>query len=671
MQFIRNSLIRQFLFGVVSALIIMSFLSALFQVNKVDNDSKIAQQLEVNRMLNQLQDKISNMLYSRNNQLDAIFTHPNTIEGIASIQQRGIAFGDHSELTPVTAYFQQLIKLDPSVVNLFFTTTATWEYYDQVRKNEDPDYYINQRPFWQEFLSQMNHYVNDPYRDNDGKFLMTFRSPIYDADKQLIGTAGLDLDLQQVNEELASLQSNYDGLEVFVVSDSGLMVSFPSMKQQMEKMKVDVLDTKEIDKVYQSYQAGGFKDLWQNYSQKQQMEHQVDFNDQSYQVFMRKYDREVPEVNWSIAVMLPTDAINAPVSDAIWENVTSIFLFTLSLGIFVWFFTRWQFKPLNEIQEAMVDISQGSADLTQRIRIKRADEIGQLAQAFNAFVEKIQVMVDESNQLAVQFTQDAKVALDDTNSTRDLIEQQKGQLANVASASVEMDQTTEHVAKRTEEISHISSSTRNGVASGVDKIEQASGQMASLAEQTKSAADVVAELETETNSIGEVVEVIRGIAEQTNLLALNAAIEAARAGEQGRGFAVVADEVRNLASRTQDSTTHIHEIVAKLQKSALNAVSAMNNSQIEANEGKEFTLSIIPIFQEILGSMTDLEQHMVDIASTISEQSSTAAEMNRLIVDVDEIASETVEKSTHLAQQIQSTEDKSEALLKNLGKFKF
>jgi len=671
MQFIRNSLIRQFLFGVVSALIIMSFLSALFQVNKVDNDSKIAQQLEVNRMLNQLQDKISNMLYSRNNQLDAIFTHPNTIEGIASIQQRGIAFGDHSELTPVTAYFQQLIKLDPSVVNLFFTTTATWEYYDQVRKNEDPDYYINQRPFWQEFLSQMNHYVNDPYRDNDGKFLMTFRSPIYDADKQLIGTAGLDLDLQQVNEELASLQSNYDGLEVFVVSDSGLMVSFPSMKQQMEKMKVDVLDTKEIDKVYQSYQAGGFKDLWQNYSQKQQMEHQVDFNDQSYQVFMRKYDREVPEVNWSIAVMLPTEAINAPVSDAIWENVTSIFLFTLSLGIFVWFFTRWQFKPLNEIQEAMVDISQGSADLTQRIRIKRADEIGQLAQAFNAFVEKIQVMVDESNQLAVQFTQDAKVALDDTNSTRDLIEQQKGQLANVASASVEMDQTTEHVAKRTEEISHISSSTRNGVASGVDKIEQASGQMASLAEQTKSAADVVAELETETNSIGEVVEVIRGIAEQTNLLALNAAIEAARAGEQGRGFAVVADEVRNLASRTQDSTTHIHEIVAKLQKSALNAVSAMNNSQIEANEGKEFTLSIIPIFQEILGSMTDLEQHMVDIASTISEQSSTAAEMNRLIVDVDEIASETVEKSTHLAQQIQSTEDKSEALLKNLGKFKF
>ncbi|TPH14671.1 methyl-accepting chemotaxis protein [Litorilituus lipolyticus] len=671
MQFIRNSLIRQFLFGVVSALIIMSFLSALFQINKVDNDSKIAQQLEVNRMLNQLQDKISNMLYSRNNQLDAIFTHPNTIQGIASIQQRGIAFDGHPELTPVTTYFQQLIKLDPSVVNLFFTTTATWEYYDQVRKNEDPDYYINQRPFWQEFLSQMNHYVNDPYRDNDGKFLMTFRSPIYDTDKQLIGTAGLDLDLQQVNEELASLQSNYDGLEVFVVSDSGLMVSFPSMRQQMEKMRVDVLDTKEIDKVYQSYQAGGFENLWQNYNQKQQMDHQVDFNGQSYQVFMRKYDREVPEVNWSIAVMLPTEAIDAPVSDAIWENVTSIFLFTLSLGIFVWFFTRWQFKPLNEIQEAMVDISQGSADLTQRIRIKRADEIGQLAQAFNAFVEKIQVMVDESNQLAVQFTHDAKVALDDTNSTRDLIEQQKGQLANVASASVEMDQTTEHVAKRTEEISHISSSTRNGVASGVDKIEQASGQMARLAEQTKSAADVVAELEIETNSIGEVVEVIRGIAEQTNLLALNAAIEAARAGEQGRGFAVVADEVRNLASRTQDSTTHIHEIVAKLQTSALNAVSAMNNSQLEANEGKEFTLSIIPIFQEILGSMTDLEQHMVDIASTISEQSSTAAEMNRLIVDVDEIASETVEKSTHLAKQIQSTEDKSEALLQNLGKFKF
>jgi len=671
MLFIRKSLTRQFMFGIITALVLLSFVSALIQVNKVDEQSEKALELEVNRMLNQLQDKISNMLFSRNNQLDAIFTNPSTITGIESIQQRGIGITEHPKLVPVSKYFQELIKLDPSVVNLFFTTTATWEYYDQVRKAEDPDYYINQRPFWQEFLGQMNHYVNDPYRDNDGKFLMTFRSPIYNADQKLIGTAGLDLDLQQVNQELAALQSSYSGLKVFVMSDSGLMVSFPFMKEQMEKMNVDVLETKSIDQVYQAYGAKGFSELWQNFSNKKQIKHELSFNDQSYQVYMRKYDRKVPEVHWSIAVMIPTQAVKAPVSDAIWDNILSIVIFTTVLGIFVWLFIRWQLKPLSNIQEAMQDISEGSADLTQRINIKRSDELGQLAQAFNAFVEKIQLMVKDSNQLAQQFSQDAKEALNDTQTTTQLIEQQKGQLANVASASVEMDQTTEHVAKRTEEISHISSATRDGVASGVNRIEQSSDKMAKLAQQTKSAALVVAELESETNAIGEVVEVIRSIAEQTNLLALNAAIEAARAGEQGRGFAVVADEVRNLASRTQESTTHIHQIVAKLQTSAQNAVTEMNNSQQDAEQGEEFTLSIIPTFQEILGSMTDLEQHMVDIASTISEQSSTAAEMNRLIVDVDEIASETVAKSESLSNKIQLTEDKSEQLVANLSRFKF
>lgn len=671
MKFIRKSLIRQFMFGIISVLMVLSVVLGLIQVKKVDQQSDADLQLEVNRMLNQLQDKISNMLFARNNQLDAIFTHPNTISAIESIQQRGIGITDHPKLVPVSQYFRQLIELDPSLVNLFFTTTATWEYYDQERKAEDPDYYINQRPFWQEFLGQMNHYVNDPYRDNDGKFLMTFRSPIYNADKTLIGSAGLDLDLEQVNKELAALQSRYSGLEVFVMSDSGLMVSFPSMKGQMQKMNVDVLETKAIDNVYESHGVQGFSQLWQNFHQDKKMQHQVTFNNKRYQVYMRKYDRQVPEVHWSIAVMIPTQAVNAPVADAIWDNVLSIIMFTVILGVFVWFFTRWQLKPLSGIQEAMKDISEGSADLTQRIDMKRADELGQLALAFNAFVEKIQLMVKDSSVLANQFAHDAQGALDDTEATKHFIEQQKSQLANVASASVEMDQTTEHVAKRTEEISHISSATRDGVASGVRKIEQSSENMANLALQTQSAAEVVAELESETNAIGEVVEVIRAIAEQTNLLALNAAIEAARAGEQGRGFAVVADEVRNLASRTQESTTHIHQIVAKLQSSAQNAAAEMQNSQHEAEQGKEFTLSIIPTFQDILSAMTDLEQHMVDIASTINEQSSTAAEMNRLIVDVDEIASSTVEKSDCLSINIQQTEQRSKRLVDNLNRFKF
>ncbi len=670
MSFIRRSLIRQFIFGILLALITFSIVSASIKVYQVDRDSNAALQLEVNRMLNQLQDKLNNLLYSRNNQLDAIFTHPATKQAIASIQNREVAFADHQQLAPVAAYFRHLKTLDPSLVNLFFTTTATWEYFDQERKTEDPDYYINKRPFWQEFLAQMNHYVNDPYRDNDGKFLMTFRAPLFDAQQQLIGTVGLDLDLQEVNQELAALQSSFPGLEVFVLSDSGLMVSFPKMESQMQKKGVEVLEAKAIDSVYGEFGASGFAQLWQSFDDKRKLEHELSWQNQPYRVFMRKFDRDVPEVHWSIAVMLPQQAIDAAVSSEVEQNMLSILLFCIALGLFVWAYTRWQLKPLAQVQDAMVDISQGSADLTQRIEMKRLDEIGQLANAFNAFVAKIQALVADSSQTAEQINQQASAALQSTYEAKQLVEQQKNQLDSVASASTEMDQSARYVAERAGNVSTIASNTRDGVAAGVERIRNASEQMSQMANQTAQTTEVIQALENETINIGEVVEVIRAIAEQTNLLALNAAIEAARAGEQGRGFAVVADEVRNLASRTQESTRHIHNIVETLQHKAQSAVAAMNKNQGGAEQCTTYTLQTVPIFQDMLSAMTTLEQDMVEISSNISQQSQTTAQMSRLIVAIDEIASETVDKSIAQSNRSQSTEAQSKALLNKLSKFK-
>lgn len=669
MLYIKKSLTRQFIFWILITLLIITSISLVFKINTVTDKESLSLNSEVGRLLSQLDDKINTMLYSRNNQLDAIFSNPATLEAINSIETRGISANKLPGWQKLSPYFLDIVKQDPAIVEVFFTTTKTWEYYDKEGKNEDPTYYINKRPFWDEFLSQMNHYVSDPYRDHEGNILMTFRRPLHNADLEFIGTAGIDLNLEQINQGLAELTSRYAGLEVFVVSDTGVTVSFPDMSNMMLKHGVSELHVEQVDQVYQEKGAAGFTHYWKNKFQSGSQT--LQWKNADYQIFTQKLDREVPEVHWNIAVMIPQTEIDRSLNETLISDITHIALFTLVLMIFISFYTKWQLTPLDVVQKALDDIARGSADLTQRISMKRQDEIGKLAESFNIFVAKIQNLVIDSNQIALQVEKDTQRSLQATQETKNNIDDQKNQLANAASASVEMAQTSEHVAERTEDISNIATNTKNGVAEGLTVISQASEKINALVVQTEKAAEVIHDLEKKTHTIGEVVDVIQSIAEQTNLLALNAAIEAARAGEQGRGFSVVADEVRNLASRTQESTNSIHSIVSQLQESAKEAVTTIKYSQKEADQGKSLNLEVTSVFDEMYKALSLLDEHMLDVATTINQQSSTADEMNKLIINIDTLASDTVEQSNYLAEKIQLTEDKAQTLVSNLNNFKF
>lgn len=277
------------------------------------------------------------------------------------------------------------------------------------------------------------------------------------------------------------------------------------------------------------------------------------------------------------------------------------------------------------------------------------NELGVLADGFNAMKDNLKDVLGNvsgtSNHLFSAVEQLTVV----TQETEQSMDQQLNQINMVATAMNEMAATAQEVANSAESTANAAGNANHEAVDGKAVVNKTMDMINSLAEEVEQAADVLHELESNTESIGTILDVIRGIAEQTNLLALNAAIEAARAGEQGRGFAVVADEVRTLASRTQQSTQEIDEMISRLQASASKAVSSMETGRTRANETvtqvAEAGVKLDAITQSVV-SISDLSSH---IASAATEQSAVAEDINKNISIINDASSTTTENTRHIA----------------------
>ncbi|WP_373416379.1 methyl-accepting chemotaxis protein [Pseudomonas sp. ABC1] len=269
------------------------------------------------------------------------------------------------------------------------------------------------------------------------------------------------------------------------------------------------------------------------------------------------------------------------------------------------------------------------------------------------FQNTVQELAAAVEQLAAAATQTATVSAQ----TGSGIARQQLETDQVATAMHEMSATVQDVAGNAASAAHAASEADQQAISGRAVVAQTVSAIESLAEEVDRASQVIHELEQDSVNISSVVDVIRSIAEQTNLLALNAAIEAARAGEQGRGFAVVADEVRTLASRTQQSTSEIQSMIEKLQAGAANAVSVMDSSRSKAQVGKEQVSTAGHMLDQITASVTTINDMNAMIASAAEEQSAVAEEINRNVTNVSQIAEETSEASR---QNVQTSKELSQ-----------
>lgn len=316
--------------------------------------------------------------------------------------------------------------------------------------------------------------------------------------------------------------------------------------------------------------------------------------------------------------------------------------------------------------------TQNMADgnLTTRLNLKGKDEMQVIATDFNAMAEKFEALVQQivsaTSQLAAA---SEEVAVISQQSAANL-NNQRSETEQVATAMNEMSATVQEVARNAGDASGAAANADNEAKAGNSIVSQASNSIDELAHEVKNASGVINQLADDSDKIGTVLDVIKGIAEQTNLLALNAAIEAARAGEQGRGFAVVADEVRTLAGRTQESTQEIESMIDKLQTGAKNAVSAMEAGRDKASVGVEQTNQAGEALAAITRAVTTISEMNIQIASAAEEQSATTEEMNKNIININQLADETAnsaDQSTNASGEL----SRLAADLQNLvGQFK-
>ena len=355
----------------------------------------------------------------------------------------------------------------------------------------------------------------------------------------------------------------------------------------------------------------------------------------------------------TLVAMEDVSDVNAVFDRTQWLNVGGfVLIFGLGMAFALFMFGRYLFGPLGRLREDMERVTGG--DLSTDVRPEGLCEVHALGRGLAAMVERLRKQVSLIQGNAAELASAAEELSLVTSETRAGVDRQRNETDQVATAMNEMTSTVQEVSNHAEGAAEAAREADGKTAHGRAVVEQAIERIDALAREIEQAANVIHQLEEESENITRVMDVIQGIAEQTNLLALNAAIEAARAGEQGRGFAVVADEVRTLASRTQESTHEIQQMIERLQSGAGAAVKAMMSAKEQAEETVNQAAGAGTALQEIAEATTAISDMNTQIASAAEEQAQVAEEINRSIARISEIADQTAGGSEQTAQASES-----------------
>ncbi|MGF1902395.1 methyl-accepting chemotaxis protein [Aliivibrio sifiae] len=364
------------------------------------------------------------------------------------------------------------------------------------------------------------------------------------------------------------------------------------------------------------------------------------------------------------------DSLVAPLFDAVSGQVLVTAIVVIICTLLFNLLCNILFRPLNNVSQALAQIANGSGDLTQRIHVENKDEVGELANNFNTFVESLQQLIQHIRQQSQQLTEGSEQSTNRANNSVKELNLQQQEITMVATAVTEMASATREIASHAEQTAEAAQNSSSSTQKGHSLVIETKASINNLANEVNEASMVISELQQHSQEINTVLATIQGIAEQTNLLALNAAIEAARAGEQGRGFAVVADEVRVLSQRTHTSTEEIKSTIDILQQTTSRAVNLMQSSSELANSSVEDADRATLALEEISSSVTLISDMATQIATAAEEQTHVTGEITQNITSIKDVTDLLVIDSTDSLTQSNSLKEQAIDLSEKVATFK-
>ncbi len=508
------------------------------------------------------------------------------------------------------------------------------------------------RPWYQLAKSNRKTSLTKIYKDiYTGKAVISIAAPIYD-NGQFSGVLLGDLLLSQVTDKISAIRfaggaaAMVDNENVFIASD----------------------DPSDLGKT-PSQVSAVFKPMEQAFSS--QVQGQITFPYLGIE-FIGYFQqiRLTESQSWTLMVFIDQETALQDVNASVIRSAL-ISLGLLIAGLLVMTAVlSLAYRPITALKDAVLDLSKGSGDLTRRLTVKGNDDLAQISQGFNEFTTKLQHMMLDVTTSSREISEEVALLDEQIKHNEEILKEHASQADQIVTAIAEMSATADSVAQSVGQAAEYAESTNNQAANSKGVVDAAVNNVGSLVNEVETMSDNIVSLSQDTQKIGSVLNVIGEIAEQTNLLALNAAIEAARAGEQGRGFAVVADEVRALAARTQTSTSEINTMLDSLKNGTSEVVNAMDNTRNRCEFTATSTAEVSTNLDAVSHSISEISDLSSQIATAAEQQSTVSEDINRNMETIRDMVNELTRSGQLSVDATEQLANSNRNLVEMVNKFK-